>query len=494
MARRSRQQSNTPTTVIGVLVLAAAVGVILFTGNQPLTVEFVRAELEATSARLAANASVKGRQASLSYGEIRTQGFLFDTKVVVQNPVITYTSTKNGQPSTVSAATDYVVFGTGDMSGGNFYVDMPAPIRVQTSASETFTLSDAGTPRIAAAKMIENGTALQRFALQLTGPITVSPPDAGEGAATPKPITISFAPNPTISLNNATDGSITSNQFEFKDISIVAQGEAQDAITIASANVLAKKTRADKGDESLDVVTQLTDLAVTQSGAPGSKYDFTASIEGILHPPATQSTTHVGDPVANAPTSLAYTPPEAEINVREISLGNDHFKATARGLVVKSADDSLPFGTVEVDINNFSYLRDSDLISAQEKPLMMNLITQINGEPLSADAKDFVFKITREKLGTSYVGKTTFEALTASLMANMMALPESAAPPIPPAVSTAPLIDKPATTPVQSEDYTTDVPEETRGPSMDTPSNAGGNQEIPTTAPTAPVAPAAPAQ
>ena len=78
--------------------------------------------------------------------------------------------------------------------------------------------------------------------------------------------------------------------------------------------------------------------------------------------------------------------------------------------MARKADDSLPYGSADVHVENFSSLRNSNNLPPELKAAVVDIASRISGADASS-AEELLFTIKRDKLGALSIGKSGFEEL-----------------------------------------------------------------------------------
>jgi hypothetical protein len=108
-----------------------------------------------------------------------------------------------------------------------------------------------------------------------------------------------------------------------------------------------------------------------------------------------------------------------DVVLKQFVISNPDFKFSASGNFSNIKGDPLPSGEVNVDIENVQQFLASDLISAENRPMVENILAKVSGKPLEGQT-NMSIPLKREKMGMFFVGKSNFEELTAIWLSGMM--------------------------------------------------------------------------
>ncbi|MDE3060523.1 MAG: hypothetical protein KGJ06_05880, partial [Pseudomonadota bacterium] len=259
--------------------------------------------------------------------------------------------------------------------------------------------------------------------LHLPNRITLTgTPSAGEP---PMRTVITYDANPVLRVKIQQEQGLRDTLYEFHHVTVAMN----DAVEATIASILGHFDGKTGPNGKPEGKYTLAVAGLVPHGGNAPAYNLSADIDYSAEPPAgPQGTVAAGE----------------QMQINRFELKSDLFSIHAAGTVVTAGDDPLPYGNVTLNIDNVPQFLASSLVPADMRPSVSDALQKITGAPAAAQAGAQI-PMKRDKNGTFYIGNSTFEALAASALANMLQ-PATSLPP-PEALKPTPVPERKAATP-----------------------------------------------
>lgn len=379
-----------------ILLMAITIGVILTTQVPHITPESAKAQLDAFAATIAAEAKDSGMEASFTHGDITIAGFGYNKQAVIASPALNVTQTTWLGPNTVTLSTPRMYL-IPSAIGNVFHAVFPDPLTVSRNGAPQRTLSfSGGQPAYTLVEQRYNDVSEFVHTVFLPPHMTIASGPAGSEQKTE----ITYNERPQVAFKRAPAQKRSEITLGFQNI-LIREGERQ--ITIGSASLGVMRKPNEDGKIAFDSVTLLSDIGVkTMQGLEGP-YSFKLSTAGTR----------------SAVPTPPMAPQDSDLTVRELVLTADKFQLQATGQISRKPDDSLPFGLLDVQVKNFSSLRNSPTLAPEIKAAIVDIASRVSGVD-AASAEDMQFTVKRDKLGPLAIGTASFEDVAAIFFSRVM--------------------------------------------------------------------------
>lgn len=414
--------------ILGLLILIAAVGIILFTGASGMSRESIEQRLRQFSDQITSEAAKSGREARFAYGNITMEGWGFNKRATVENVSLEVAEKSVLDVNRWSLSTAKMLAEPDPVTANNLVFVLPEPINVIENSQIKTVVTFSAPLKFTYFNGMVNKT--QRIEQNFHFPDKIfltSAQTAGEPADKTNDVVISYDENPVFTIKSEPATGARDANYAFRDVKI-AMGDGSQATIASLSSILTEKPGADKkpvGNYKL----MLVDLILRDSERTSHAYTITTNFD------------YTGDIPSLSMNKMTLTPENSLITLNQLLIASDSFKIKAEGKLMLASDDPLPSGMINVDIDNVQSLINSELVPEASRPSVMDALQKITGQPVGS-LTNVTIPVKREKSGMMYIGNVTFEELVASLLANMI----RSAPPGAP-VAVPPAEQKPADAP-----------------------------------------------
>ena len=439
--------------LLAVVAGGAALWFVWFGASSLMSKEIVENELQNLSAQISEEAEEQGKTAKFTYGEVEITGWGYNKKAVVHNPAIEVAVKGAPEGKNWLVSTDSVVAEADPTNAQRAILSASAPFNISEDGKQKSVVSFAEPLKYAYTQLNVDGfkSAVQDIFVptQITISQVIAPVEGGSApvAVAPKNQTIiSFATAPTLQILSSAEKNKRIVSYDFSGLSVI--NDDGNKVTIGSIIGKFNKENSDaEGSASEKYSLALGDIVLANATHSSQPYAFnldTAIAGTITTPKAGESpvTTVADTPTPVAPTSVV----SKKITLNEISLAGADFKIHAAGDISVESSDPLPSGLLNFQIDNLQKFLGSEIVPAEMRGVVEAVLEKMTGQPASKQ-ENIAVPFKREKNGVLYLGNSTFEALTASVLGNVLTnrpasaehIPETA--PVP--VVNAPSIDMP---------------------------------------------------
>ena len=425
--------------LLAVVAGGAALWFVRFGASSLISKEIVENELQNLSAQISEEAEEQGKTAKFTYGEVEITGWGYNKKAVVHNPAIEVAVKGAPEGKNWLVSTDSVVAEADPTNAQRAILSASAPFNISEDGKQKSVVSFAEPLKYAYTQLNVDGfkSAVQDIFVptQITISQVIAPVEGGSApvAVAPKNQTIiSFATAPTLQILSSAEKNKRIVSYDFSGLSVI--NDDGNKVTIGS--IIGKFNK----ENSL----ALGDIVLANATHSSQPYAFnldTAIAGTITTPKAGESpvTTVADTPTPVAPTSVV----SKKITLNEISLAGADFKIHAAGDISVESSDPLPSGLLNFQIDNLQKFLGSEIVPAEMRGVVEAVLEKMTGQPASKQ-ENIAVPFKREKNGVLYLGNSTFEALTASVLGNVLTNRPAGAEPVAPApVVNVPSVDMP---------------------------------------------------
>lgn len=402
MMSLNKIKSPAARNILGMAVLALALLMVLTGGRKsvdPATVETQLAKFSGFAAELAA---AHGRNAQFTHDGARSMGWLLSKTVEIAAPKLELTG-----PARMIFSTPRVRVEGDPLTLERLHYIFSDPVAVTKNGQPAVSIKFSSPLKYVYFDGRDEQGPVIRHALALPAEIVLEGPAAED--AQPGRTVISYeAPRVLGSLRP--DSGERKWEYQFQDLRIVAEDGA--ALTIASlmADFVEKPIEGNRveGHYTLNIA----DAAYRTGEGKAAPYSMAADIGYTADRPP-------GD-----------TGGRISATVNTLALMADDFEISAKGEVVASIDDPLPYGRLEVTFNNVGGFLQSGLVGVPMRPLAAAALAEASGQKPDALAESTTIVLSRKSGGVLYVGEATFEELAGRLLTGAL-LPSAPSPATP---------------------------------------------------------------
>ncbi len=400
-------------SIVGMAVLAVSVLIVLLTGSRGLKYEEVEAMLQRFNAHVMQEATRTGREAAFTYGTIDMQGWGYDRHAIVSN-VSLEISQKALIDTTprLSFSTERMVVTSDPALPDKTYFAFPEPVNIIKNSQLTSII----TPSAPIQYIVAESDTIMTHAISLPEQLMIAPVEvAGEGTPLQARTVMSFDPGP------------------------VAQAEINKSTGEMKVDYHIMHLKTVSGDRTHYTLGELSGhytQVPQQDDRVSGKYEWRVT-DMVFHEGDIQSkpislaldATYTGD--RSKVDFMQFHPSlgNAEMTIHKAALMGEDFNVIGMGQVSTADDDPLPYGNLEVEIENPGKLLASDLVPASLRSSFKAVLKKVAGEKAEASERASV-ALKRDKKGIFYIGGVTFEEVTATMLGNLL---ESAVPSAAPA-------------------------------------------------------------
>jgi hypothetical protein len=414
----STEQVTCYKKIFFVLVLAIVLAVVLTSNVVTMSQQSVEAQLKSSSDSIARYARDNGSEASLTYGDIQLMGFGYEKYAHVATPTLSFTRSGWLGQEKIVLSSDSVLIRPDASNVQGFTLEFPEPITISKNGQGLNVLSFAnGTPKYVYMPYRKGGEDVLSHRLSLPPEFTLTPPD-GSGET----ISVTYDAAPKVVLLQVPATNHSESELEFHNITITDPGTV---ITAGMLTSILTRDPAEEGKLAFDSTIVINDIGYKRGGDLDGPYSLKFS----------------GNGTRVIPVDGKLPPPDTSLNLRELSVSADKFRLVASGAINRTADDFMPHGKADVNIENFPSLLASDNLSPELKTALAATLSQVTGaDAASEDALNF--SVVREPMGEVGVGNVGLEDAITTFFTRMM-LGGGEAPQPAPDVEDSPPADEP---------------------------------------------------
>ena len=372
--------------VFAVAVIAvAAVG--YYVSNTGIDQKIVDLGLKNFQKTIAQNPSIAELNPKFTYDAVTIEGSFTKRFALVKNPRITVT--KSGKETEFSTPSLELYVKELDLSAAQllFIND----ITVKEAGATVATISFPEKPIYTYEAVTKDGKPAIKYSAELQNGMNIKGEDG-------KSIAITYDADPKLSGVVDREGKSGDTTIAFSNF-VVKDPDAGEVYKTAVLKFDTKSTPSEGGVNLMTAQAEISNLLPTGMdtvyGTLGLKADL--DVKGSL------------DGVSSA---------ENAVKVRTLALTGKDFQANVTADLTSSATDPLPAGVANLSIQNFEYVY-NNLVKVNLPPEMLTIVDAIiekaSGTPV-ASLKDLSIDFKREKGGTSYIGKATFEEVAGLVM------------------------------------------------------------------------------
>jgi hypothetical protein len=418
VALLERPRPNRIIQIIGVLIMAASVAVIMFSGTSVITEDSTRSRLDQFAAHVYEHASKDGKEGVFSYGDIHVRGWGYSKYAEVSNVSLGIAERSLLDTTRWTFSTLRMDVLPDPVNHANVLFVFPAPINVIKNSQLKSVVSFSEPLKYGLFDGEENKTHTVKHTLYMPAQIILTPGRAVDSKLPPgQRLTISYDANPLVLFKTMPEKHEREAAYAFGHVH--ARSDDGSDVTIESlASNFSEKPGAD-GKPQGSYTLQISDLALHDAARTTKAYSFGFDIS------------YRGDQPGLALSSLTPQAGNTEVTLNQLFLASDDFRVKAAGNFALSVDDPLPAGAVQIDIENVQQLLASELMSEPARKALVMALQKTTGKDAST-LTNASLPMKRESKGVMYVGAITFDELAAGLLADMMKPPArpQAMPPV----------------------------------------------------------------
>ncbi len=382
----SAEQITAYKKLFFILVIAITLVTVLTSSVPFLSREQVDGMLTGFSEELSTYAQSSGSQASFTYGAVEVAGSGYQRRALVANPSLSVSRTLWFGPQTITLSAPNMVLLPDPSGTGSFIVEFPEPLTISERGIPSHTLSFPDGPGRYA--VIPQGSGEDRQYLHTL----ILPPRFQLSSYNGGKLMVTYDAGPRAALRYTPSQLKSETSVAFRNLALVGQ---DSTVQIGSLSSAATRAPAEEGRIAFDTSLTLNDIAVKKGSELEGPYSFKLSAAGK----------RLGGAAGAAN-------PESDVDVKELVLSADQFQLSAAGKMKRTADDSLPYGGLDVKVKHFSSLRNSNTLAPEIKLALVEMASRATGADAST-ADDLAFSVQREKLGSLMIGASRFEELAA---------------------------------------------------------------------------------
>ncbi len=422
-----------PRSIILFLAISAAVLWLIWFGSASLLgKEDVESGFQKLSAQLTEIGSPYGRDIKVTHGDISFEGWGYHKRAVVSNVAIEVSGTL--EPIKYTLATDSIVVSSDPINFHRIIMNLGAPIKLLQNESVVNTVTFSEPLVIAYEEMERDNVKASRSDAVFPKQITISKSQTASDLIQPG-IVISFASAPTLQFISAPEHKSSSLTYSLSGLSVLDNG--QNVVNIGSVTSDISKTSGDaEGRISGKNIFKASDIVAYINQIATKPYAVNLDADVMLDENPQASDKDESNNSENAYNS-GVPDRNRDVVINDYTMSNPDFKLRMIGKFSNVKGDPLPVGQLNIDIDNLPKFLSSELVSNFSVSGLSAALAKITGEPVSGQTQVSI-PIKREKGGTLYIGKTTFEELVASVFSGSIMpaipygerLPEVGAPPM----------------------------------------------------------------
>lgn len=434
--------------VLTLLTALVALWFVWFGAPSLISREIVEQNLQRLSADLSELAAEHGKEAKLTYSSVEIEGWGYNKKAVVLNPVVEISSVggewKKG--SKFSAATDKMIV----------EADPVNPNRVALLASGTIGIDEDGVRKtvgfsepiryyytiaqIDGKKQEQQDIVIPKQIVIATVSEAKNCVDGDAGCAVKQQeeiakeqTAIGFLNNPTVRIVSSAD---FGNRFLSYDLSSmeITSGDGSKANFGSIIGSLDKGNADGEGKTISKYNLAVSDLVFSNAGNVSKPYDMKLDMAMVDDKvPAVEDVKPEGDKAEAAktvePDSETYNSevykksianrPNKKVTINQFSVSRQDFSLNAAGEINIENSDPLPYGLVKLNVEHLPQFMTSEMVPAEMRGVVEGVLVKMTGKPL-AGQDNLAIDFKREKNGVFYLGQTTFEALAATFLSDIL--------------------------------------------------------------------------
>lgn len=410
-------------TVAGIAILMLAIFSILLTGTSHFDRSVAEQKLHEFSEFIAQEAAAGGKEGKFTFGSIEMEGWGYDKQGIVKNVSLEVSEEALLDTNKLSVSTGTLIIRPNRMVADSWLFVFPEPFNVIQNSQLTGTVIASGPITYGIQNLKINGDPGHVHRLQLPNQISLLPATvAGETNEVQGRIDITYAENPTLTVRYVPQNQSYSISYLFNNLRVVRDGASLIAVGLLSSQH--DEAMAQDGKVSGKYALAMENIVTGQDTMDVKPYNVSADFS------------YHGDQPSMDMRGLAPDFSNMEIEFGNLSISGEGYKVRATGMLTTASDDPLPFGALDVDINDINKLMDSGLVPEQVKGAVTHALQKITGGTAESHV---VFALKREKNGVFYVGNITFEHLAATVITHMLKPTVAPLPPSPAVETVEPL-------------------------------------------------------
>lgn len=391
--------------IIGMLIMAAAVAVVLFSGVPVITQAGVRARLDQFAAHVQTQAARSGKEGAFVYDGIELRGWGFSTYASISNVSLAFAESSVIDTTRWTFSTARMDVRPDPVRPGTLLFVLPEPVNVIRNGQLKGTLRFPDPINYRYSDQLEDHVRTVKHMLYLPAQLVWSPGHSVDQPAPPQ-VTIEYDIHPQAQFILRPDKQEREAAYAFGHVRAMSDDGGETTIG-SLVSSFSEKPGAD-GRVQGTYMLQVSDL-VMQSAAQATR-PYSLGFDVNYHGARPQDTT--------------------EVTLNQLFLAGQDFRVKASGTFHLSVEDPLPFGAIQIDIDHVPQLLACELLPVPARLSLALALQKITGKPL-AELASVSLPMKRETKGIAYVGNITFDALAAMLLAEMMKPPPSPAAGVP---------------------------------------------------------------
>ncbi len=387
-------------SIIGILIMAAAIAVIMSSGASIINKEGIEQRLQLFSVHVADEAAKQGREGKFSYGAIGMEGWGYSKYAVVQNVSLEIAERSVLDTTRWTFSTTRMLVMPDPVTASTLLFVFPEPVNVIENSQLRTRVLFSDPLRYSYFDGMEKQAHTIVHAVYLPPQVTLAEAHAVDSPAGKEEKIITYDPNPLVRLTVRPEVNEREGIYAFANLRITETNGQM--ITASSLVSRFSESGGEDGRPLGSYTLQVDDLALK-----GQKtYDINADVS------------YRGDmPFL---TLKDWTPAagETDITLNRFSVAGEDFMVKASGAFSRATNDPLPFGSIMIEIDNLRQLLASDLVPEQAREPLADILMKATGQT-AVPMVHTILPVKREQNGTLYVGQMTFEEVAASLLAKL---------------------------------------------------------------------------
>ncbi len=377
-----------------------------------------------------------------TYGDIEFKGWGYKKQAVVHKIAVDIVS-KEANPEKFKLSTEEVAVSLDPVNPKRLLVSFAKPIAVAQGDYNAGSLDYSEPVLVSYMKTDVGGVEGFRYDVTLPQQIGFIAPKAAETSTQAtttqeNPVdggmknfiySMNFSKTPVLQYIFVPSQKVSTVEYDFSGASITGDGKTK----IAVGNWVSRfnEQEGDRegrlaGKYSLDIADIVVSAGENNSKPYAISFNTDYTVDYLKSAPAEQAQKMSVDPAVaakNEDNDNMYTsksPDEnRDITINRLSFSSPDFNLNVSGKFANDKADPLPFGEININIDDIKNFLASDIMAAQDKKLLNAVIAKVTGAPVEGQTQ-VTIPIKREKMGVLFVGKTTFEELAAVLFTGMM--------------------------------------------------------------------------
>lgn len=408
-------------SVLALLVAVVALWFVWFGTSSLISKDVVEANLRNFSEQLVEFGNAHDKDIKLTYGEVKIEGWGYNKKAAV-NSVSIEASSKVNPDSKMLVSTDKFTVESDPLNPSRVFFVFAEQVSLSENNQAQKIVSFSEPLKYAYTKVQSSAQSDVFFPSQ----IVISGADAN---AVNEKVTIGFASQPTLKFVSSPEQKGRSLAYNFSGVTI----NGADGSKASIASVVSEFNEAQEGETKITGKFNFaaSDIIVGDAVKNSKPYNVSADLsfssdDEDSSKPITPPSSQGASDVAPAVSKIA----KSETVVNKVVFAGNDFKLSASGNIVRSAEDPLPSGELNVDIDNLPQFLASEVVPVEIRGSVEAALEKITGQPILGKTLVSI-PVRREKNGVFYIGNTTFEALFASMMSDIMMQRPSSNPVVP---------------------------------------------------------------